>query len=131
MAKRKSTAPEPGKPKPEEPGAPLGGGVNAHGADADSEADPETVGVEEPTMGMSAEQVAAHHANMAATAKLVGSKDALDWSNLNSGLPAAQATPNPDAGLPDFADPKTISRSVLTKAGWVVPENDPRTRGPR
>jgi len=71
-------------------------------------------------------------ADLAKTRLLVGNGQALDWSSLNHGLPAAVAKPDPDAGLPESADPKSIKAPVLTKSGWVMPEHDPRARtGPR
>lgn len=81
-----------------------------------------------------AESIAAKDAKLkeqvAATAGLVGSKDALNWDHLNSAN-AVQPGYKPEGpSLPDQADvdPDTIKGPVLSKQGWVLPTNDPRAR---
>jgi hypothetical protein len=65
-----------------------------------------------------------------ATAGLIGSPAALDWSHLN-GASAVQAGYKPEGpNLPDQldVDPDTIGEPVLTRQGWVLPTNDRRAR---
>ena len=73
-------------------------------------------------------QEATLQANLAATAQLVGSDQALDWSSLNGGVLLAEARKDPDAGLPEYADPDQIKVATLTRAGWVLPTHDKRAR---
>lgn len=77
---------------------------------------------------MTPKQESRLQADLAATAALVGSPAALDWSDLSNGLTPMKSSPNPDDALPLTADPALIDKPVLTKGGWVIPENDPRSR---
>jgi len=60
-----------------------------------------------------------------------GSKDAVDWSHLNQAAAAAgagQVVTEP--ALPDESDvdPAKIREPVLSRQGWVMPADDPRSR---
>lgn len=62
---------------------------------------------------------------VAATADLVGSRQALDWSHLTQPALMQQAVkPDPDAKLPDAnsIDPSQIPfrQSILTRQGWLL-----------
>lgn len=67
---------------------------------------------------------------VAATAKLVGSKGALNWDHLNSAAAVQPGYTPVVPELPDQADidPDTLKAPVLSKQGWVLPTNDPRAR---
>lgn len=69
-------------------------------------------------------------AQLVATAGLVGSPAALDWSHLNGAQAVQPGYKAQGPELPDQldVDPDTIKAPVLTKQGWVLPTKDPRTR---
>lgn len=68
---------------------------------------------------------------IAATASLVGSPDAIDWSGLTQADAAKGLLPvDEENKLPDQSavDAETITEPVLTRQGWVVPVHDVRAR---
>ena len=113
----------------ETPGETASQAPAAEQADPVTEAPAETVvTVAVPTAELTPVQEATLQRDLQATARLVGSSEALDWSQLNNGLTPAAGRKDPDAGLPESADPETITAPVLTRSGWVLPANDPRAR---
>lgn len=65
-------------------------------------------------------------------AKLVGSKDALDWQHLNQAEAVKPGYVPIEDTLPTEDDALTLAnesgKPVQSRNGWVLPVNDPRSR---
>ena len=67
---------------------------------------------------------------LVATAKLVGSNEALNWDHLNGAAALVKGYTPIEQGLPDQLEinPDTIEEPVLSRQGWVLPTIDKRAR---
>lgn len=122
MAKRTLKLETPGEvapePTPEMPDAP--------------DESPPAAPVDAPKGEMSAAQDATLKTALVQTAKLVGAKGALDWSHLNAAAAVKTDYVAIDAALPGedtaFEQANSSGQPVLSRAGWVLPKDDPRAR---